>query len=659
MLYKVPPFSIIFKHPRGRIKRVSPSRSSHSSPFMYRNDIIFTLKKGRGNCMDFIKTQRKSAEKQLLYFILAFLIGIPTAVFLLVFYVRIFFSGRIYPGVTAGETGIQSLTLPEAETALGKVYSYPLSGNIHLVAEENRWITTPAELGLVIDLPSMARQAMAVGRTGNLTQKIGGQLSAWINPVAIDPILIVDERVGGELLALFEKTIYQAPVNASITIEGLQANAVPGQTGKQLDFAAAQELILETIETLEDDATIELPVDTLQPRVMDASDTAELANSLLAEPFKISIAGDTEMLQPETLAQLLTFEIEGEENPAFTIKLDPSLFSAYLAEIGAPYESLAENARFIFNDDTRELDLMTESSEGRLLDHEATRLAFEEAFNAGGHEAVVVFNIDQPAVADNAAAEDLGITELVSMQATYFGGSSSARSQNIYTASQAFHGYLIPPGGILSMADILGDISLDTGYAEAWIIFGDSTIKGVGGGVCQVSTTLYRTAFFGGYPIVERYPHAYRVAYYEQGPNSPGPGLDATVFVPQVDFRFVNDRPYWLLMETYIYGTQLLWKFYSTSDGRTVEISPPEISNEEEAEEPLYVENPDLKKGEIKQVDWEADGMEVLVERTVYRDGEVLFSDIVKTEYQPWRAVYEYGPDTKLPKDAITEEDED
>jgi vancomycin resistance protein YoaR len=158
---------------------------------------------------------------------------------------------------------------------------------------------------------------------------------------------------------------------------------------------------------------------------------------------------------------------------------------------------------------------------------------------------------------------------------------------------------------------------------------------------------------------VERYPHAYRVAYYEQGPNSPGPGLDATVFVPQVDFRFVNDRPAWLLMETYIYGTQLLWKFYSTSDGRTVEVSAPEISNEEEAEEPLYVENPDLKKGEIKQVDWEADGMDVVVERTVYRDGEVLFSDITKTEYQPWRAVYEYGPDTKLPKDAITEEDED
>ena len=105
------------------------------------------------------------------------------------------------------------------------------------------------------------------------------------------------------------------------------------------------------------------------------------------------------------------------------------------------------------------------------------------------------------------------------------------------------------------MADALGDVSLDTGYAEALIIFGDRTIKGVGGGVCQVSTTLFRTAFFGGYQIDERWFHAYRVKYYEQtasgGHDENLAGLDATVFAPQVDFRFTNDTPYWLLMETY------------------------------------------------------------------------------------------------------------
>jgi vancomycin resistance protein YoaR len=205
------------------------------------------------------------------------------------------------------------------------------------------------------------------------------------------------------------------------------------------------------------------------------------------------------------------------------------------------------------------------------------------------------------------------------------------------------------------MAEVLGDISLDTGYAEALIIYGDRTIKGVGGGVCQVSTTLFRTAFMGGYELIERHPHAYRVGYYEQGRGSPGPGLDATVFVPLVDFKFSNDSEHWLLLETYIYGTQLLWKFYSTSDGRVVNWTTSGPLNVVEAPEPLYKEKKDLEKGEIKQVDFEVDGMDVTVTRTVSRDGVAIHEDIFRTHYLPWRAIYEYGPGTELPKDAKTE----
>ena len=104
------------------------------------------------------------------------------------------------------------------------------------------------------------------------------------------------------------------------------------------------------------------------------------------------------------------------------------------------------------------------------------------------------------------------------------------------------------------MGDAMGNISLDNGYAEALIIYNGKTITGVGGGVCQVSTTLFRTAFFAGYPIVERNAHAYRVHYYEQtatGYDHFMAGLDATVYFPLVDLKFTNDRPYWLLMETY------------------------------------------------------------------------------------------------------------
>ncbi len=236
-------------------------------------------------------------------------------------------------------------------------------------------------------------------------------------------------------------------------------------------------------------------------------------------------------------------------------------------------------------------------------------------------------------------------------ETSYFRGSSPERIQNITAAAARFHGLLVPPGATFSMSDALGDISLDNGYAEALIIFGDQTIQGIGGGVCQVSTTLFRTAFHAGFRIIERHAHAYRVSYYEQksgGGTDPSlAGLDATVYVPIVDLKFTNDTPYWLLMETYVRSSSITWKFYSTSDGRTVEWQTSGPTNIIEPPEPLYREDPDLDEGEINQIDWEAEGADVTITRSVYRDGGLYFQDVFRTHYLPWQAIFEYGPGTK------------
>jgi vancomycin resistance protein YoaR len=101
-------------------------------------------------------------------------------------------------------------------------------------------------------------------------------------------------------------------------------------------------------------------------------------------------------------------------------------------------------------------------------------------------------------------------------------------------------------------------------------------------------------------------------------------GLDAAVFVPLVDFKFTNDTPHWLLMETYLNPAgSLTWKFYSTKDGRSVEWDTSGVTNVVEAPEPAYNENPELPQGTIRQVDWAADGADVTVYRTVTRNGEV------------------------------------
>jgi vancomycin resistance protein YoaR len=278
----------------------------------------------------------------------------------------------------------------------------------------------------------------------------------------------------------------------------------------------------------------------------------------------------------------------------------------------------------------------------------------------GEHNIPLALAYTQPAVMSGATAESLGVTGLVSEESTYFRGSSSERIQNIQAASARFHGLLIAPGETFSMAEALGDISLENGFAEALIISNGRTIKGVGGGVCQVSTTLFRTVFFGGYPILERTPHAYRVGYYEQstyGYDSNMAGLDATVFVPLVDFRFINDTPYWLLMETYVNvgARRLTWKFYSTNDGRTVEWNTTGPQDVVPAPDPLFQENSDLEPGEMKQVDWSAEGANVTVTRIVWRGGQVLYDDTISTHYTAWQAVCEYGPGTDNPESLAQE----
>jgi vancomycin resistance protein YoaR len=252
-------------------------------------------------------------------------------------------------------------------------------------------------------------------------------------------------------------------------------------------------------------------------------------------------------------------------------------------------------------------------------------------------------------------ASDMGILELVSSSRSFFRGSGDARLNNIAVGGATMHGVLVAPGELFSFNSFLGDVSLDTGFAEAWIIFGGRTIQGVGGGICQVSTTVYRAALFGGYPIDERNPHAYRVAYYEQGDDSPGPGLDATVFKPIADFQFTNDRDAWLLINVEVDEDDgwITFRFFSTDDGRSVTVDPPLVSNVVEPEPPIYEENPDLETGMIEQVDWAASGADVSVYRVVQRNGEVLFDEEIVTRYQSWQAVYQYGIGTQLPQDAI------
>jgi vancomycin resistance protein YoaR len=568
---------------------------------------------------------------------------------------RLFYAGKAFPGVQAAGVNLAGKTLEEIEEILSDRLTYPVTGLIVFQHQQNLTLVKPADLGVSVDIAAMATEAYTAGRKGNLVERLGQQLETWYSGKVILPIVVFDQREAARYLSGLAAEINRPKVEAHLSWQGMQVEASPGQIGRQLNIEGTLATLVEPISRMID-GEIELVIEEIHPLILDASPQAALIEEILSEPLILNAGEEASWtIEPQELANMLHFNLtQGENGAEYQVTLDTNQLIVRLTRLSIELDKPSENARFVFNDDTRELDLLRPEVIGRKLDIQKTIEAVEQNLHAGAHQVDLVFEYQEPDVKSDVTAEELGITDAVSVVSTYFYDSGSARVHNISTAAAAFHGLLVAPGETLSMAKILGDISLDTGYAEALIIYGDSTIEGVGGGVCQVSTTLFRAAFFGGYPIVERHPHAYRVGYYERGPNSPGPGLDATVFVPVVDFKFTNDRSAWLLLETYIYGDQLLWKFYSAPDGRQVDWTKTE-SNKTKAPDPLYKENPDLKKGEIHQIEWQADGLDVTVERTVIRDDQILYEDRIITNYEPWRAVFEYGPGTKLPKDAKTE----
>ena len=568
---------------------------------------------------------------------------------------------KIYPGVSVGGVDLSGLRQAEAESLLFKQLDYPVRGRIAFQADQKVWMVTPREVGLYLDARASSQAAFALGRTGNIFKRTSTILSTWYSGASLPPLLVYDERVAENYLAEIASQVDIPLVEASLSINGTEVVVKPGQIGRSIDIPKALAALQPPLQAMTD-TLITLEIQDSSPAILDASEQAETARRILSAPLVIEV-GDRDgnlgpwTFQPNQLASLLVIErVSSPEGDRYQVGLDNSQLHSFLDSISPAFIRMPENARFIFNDDTRQLEVIRPSVIGRSLDIETSLQIINDRIIAGEHTALLDMEYTNPAATDDVTAAQLGISELVSSHSSYFYGSSASRIQNIKTASSRFHGVLVPPGTTFSMAEILGDVSLDTGYSEAWIIFGNRTIQGVGGGVCQVSTTLFRTVFLGGFPVVERYPHAYRVGYYEQTSggviNSQYAGLDATVFVPLVDFKFTNDTQYWLLMETYVNESNrsLTWKFYSTSDGRSVEWNTSGLQNKVESPEPLYEENQDLAKGQIKQVDWAAEGADVTISRTVYRDGNVYFSDQYSTHYMPWQAIYQYGPGTEIPE---------
>lgn len=518
------------------------------------------------------------------------------------------YTDRVLPGLFVGDVAVGGLSEPELREYLetmsdklaqsGMLFLIEVDGQRKeftlypvLVVED-----TPIEL-VHIDVDQAVAALIGYGKEGDLLtrtkQIVQAKTVAVPFPLAAY-VWVNESRVKSELSALFAR-YEQIPRNANLhieTLEPLVVTVVSSSPGIVFVYDNVPEQIQQAwgrleVPEIEVSAEFQAPVITearlgpLISRVPAVFDQGELQLTY-TNPHTKQVR--TWRLTPEQFQQWLTVE-EGGANTV-VVALDRAALGSYIAstitkEVTVP----ARNARFRMDQEKNKVIEFQGSRPGVTLDIETALTLINQALGQRlrhGEGAVSAVQLPvQQTEPDITTAEvnDLGIREVLGVGVSNFKGSPPNRIANIRLAAQKLNGVIVQPGQEFSTNKFAGPYEIENGYLPEKVIVGDRIKLGVGGGMCQISTTLFRMAMNSGMPITERTNHGLVVNYYND-PANKNPGTDATVFEPLLDFKFLNDTQHAILVQTEVdlVKQELIFTIWGANDGRSGSYTPPQVT---------------------------------------------------------------------------------
>ena len=341
--------------------------------------------------------------------------------------------------------------------------------------------------------------------------------------------------------------------------KGLAVRVVEGRSGRKLDRAAATALVVRSLASLDRGAPVELPLAATAPSVSsaDLAPAATQARNALSAPIRLAY-GETRWRVPRwRIAPLLSLPAGGSTDVAIAGRQAEE----YLERLSATVSHKPQDAHFQVTATGK--IVIRPSAPGLQLDIPATAKAIAAAaFSADVRIANLVVRVAEPARTTE-IAKKMGITGVVSSYTTTYGG-TPGRLNNVQLVAKLIDGALIEPGGTFSFNGTTGERTAAKGFQEAPVIINGELQNGLGGGICQVSTTVFNAAFDAGLPITARTNHALYIDHYPLG-------RDATVNFPDLDLRFANDTDHWLLLRTFVGAGSLTVNLYGTPVNRHVE----------------------------------------------------------------------------------------
>ncbi|MBU4210500.1 VanW family protein [Patescibacteria group bacterium] len=414
-----------------------------------------------------------------------------------------------------------------------------------------------------------------------------------------------------------------------------------GSLGYQLNEDGLKSNVIHYLSYFKPDAHIPVPVEKIGylPTDLQVEDTLKKAQNLIGKSLILNNTDyyiDDIIIDDKTLISWLEFNGS----------LKTELLTLYIDGVNQSIKKDPVNAIFRFEEQV--VKEFKPAKNGFFIDQGKLLQLIEENFSKISKEndkdPVKIFiplQIIEPIVRTQ-DVNNLGIKELLGRGTSTFNHSSQIRNMNIEKGSSVISGILVPSGETFSFVESLGEVTLATGYQKAYIIREGRTELDVGGGICQVSTTLFRAMLDAGMDIIERQPHAFRVSYYEEDSL---PGYDATVFIPKPDLRFINDTANHVLIQSTYDGInkKLIYEIYGTSDGRQVEIGNYKKWGHSAPPPTKYIDDSTLPPGELVREEYAVAGLKTAFDWKVTRGDQVIHQKTFSSSYVPWPAVFRRG----------------
>ncbi|MHB1355911.1 MAG: VanW family protein [Anaerolineae bacterium] len=591
------------------------------------------------------------------------------------------YQGRIFKGVSIGGISVGGLTTSEAITKLEQELSAEKLPFLVMTSGERSWTVSSSKLGADLYIEPAVTEAIMFGRAGTFRSDLLTQLRLLLYGYYITPQITFEP---GTMLVYLRELATNSVLPsraAQFIVQGLEISTNQEQAGQEVDYAATQQTLQRTImasmgdggwgreihfdlfgglaaqaQVLQTPLVVTVPVSirSITPPLANFHEAQERARLLLSTPISLSatiensdssdankIITQTWVIDQARLASWLVVKYEQTSKGLIAqVTLNEAKIQAYVQTLDAQISRPPHEGLYAFNPLNQTIEVLKPAMAGYSLDKTAALDLLLGLCLSEKREGILPLRSIQPVIrlADLQAMLPL---DLIGEGETQYRGSTTERFLNIRRASEQFKGVVVPPKATFSFLAELGPVTIANGYSESWVIYGNKTILGPGGGVCQVATTLFRAAFYGGFPIVERTPHSYRISRYE-----PPVGLDAAVFSPSTDFKFMNDLETPIIITNEIDEVRgiITFRIYGRAINRTVRVENNETSREIKAGDPILEVDLKLAPGDKVLVEESHDGIDAVLTRVIELDGKIIKKEQFYSRYVPWPARYRVGP---------------